>query len=126
MQVALAQLNQTIGDFDGNRARILDAYARACARGAELVVFSELSVPGYPPKDLLEEPAFVARNLEALQALAARIGPVPAIVGFVDQRPDAKVGRRIFNAAAVLQDGALASVHHKALLPTYDVFDEHR
>src|SRR5215831_1831500 len=126
MKIALAQLNPVIGDFAGNLARTLSAYESACARGAALVVFPELGIPGYPPKDLLEEPAFVQANLRALVDLAARIGEAPAIVGFVDHKPDAPVGRRILNAAALLAEGAVRSVHHKALLPTYDVFDEQR
>src|SRR5437899_11575892 len=126
MKVALAQLNPTVGDFAGNLARTLDSYERACARGAELVIFPELGLPGYPPKDLVEEPAFVRANLRALAELAGRIGQVAAVVGFIDHKPDAPVGRRIFNAAAVVQGAEVRSVHHKALLPTYDVFDEYR
>src|SRR5690349_10881481 len=126
MRVAIAQLNPTIGDFGGNLAKIASAYERACGRRAELVVVPELMLPGYPPKDLLEEPAFIQANLRALADLASRIGSVPIIVGFVDHDPKAPVGRRIYNAAALLEAGRVRSVHRKALLPTYDVFDEHR
>jgi NAD+ synthetase len=126
MKVALAQLNPTVGDFTGNEQRILAAYERACAGGAELVLFAELVIPGYPPRDLCEEPAFIDANREALGRLARRIGSVPAIVGFIDRRDGSGPGRPIYNSAAVIENGEVRSIHRKALLPTYDVFDEHR
>jgi NAD+ synthetase len=126
MKVALAQLNPTVGDFGGNESKILAAYRRACAASVDLVVFTELVIPGYPPKDLCEEPAFVDANRETLGRLARQIGPTPAIVGFIDQRDGGGPGRLIYNAAALLESGEVRSVHRKALLPTYDVFDEHR
>jgi NAD+ synthase (glutamine-hydrolysing) len=127
MKVALGQCNSTIGDFEGNVRRLAEMYETAQARGAELVVFPELAIPGYPPKDLVERPAFVQANLAALAALAGRISGPPAIVGFIGERqPPGAVGRKIHNSAALLQGGQVRSVHHKTLLPTYDVFDEHR
>jgi NAD+ synthase (glutamine-hydrolysing) len=125
MRIALAQVNPTVGDFDGNVRLVLDRLAEAEARGARLCVFPELCLTGYPPHDLLERPAFVKRNLEALLAVAGRTARVAAVVGFVAENPD-KVGKRLQNAAALLADGKVAAVQAKTLLPTYDVFDERR
>jgi NAD+ synthetase len=127
LRVALVQLNPTIGDFNGNLQMIRDSFGRAREAGAELVVYSELTIPGYPPKDLLEREGFVSANLVALSQLAPTLRGAVAVVGFVDRplEPTA-VGRRLRNAAAVIADGQVVSVHHKALLPTYDVFDEGR
>jgi len=124
MKVALAQINPTVGDFAGNARKILEAARRASERGAELVVFPELAVTGYPPRDLLEHPAFVEAGLRALEDVATRLG-IPALVGFVARNESGK-GKPLHNSAALLCDGRIASVHHKSLLPTYDVFDEER
>src|SRR5947207_1398014 len=126
MKVALAQLNPTVGDLSGNVEKIVAAYERACVGAAELVLFAELVIPGYPPKDLCQEPAFVDANREVLGKLTRRIGAVPAIVGFIDRRDGNGPGRPIYNAAALIESGEVRSIHRKALLPTYDVFDEHR
>lgn len=125
MKIALLQLDPIVGDFAGNVERIEQAVARASEAGAELAVCSELALMGYPPRDLLERPAFVDANLRALDELAAGVA-IPTVVGFVDRVPSDDSGRGLRNAAALVADGAIQSVHHKVLLPTYDVFDEWR
>lgn len=125
VRTGVLQLNPTIGDFTGNVSRLLDAYAAACARGAELVVAPELYLSGYPPRDLLLRRDFVDANLDALQNAALHIGAVPLVVGYVD-RADAAMGRPLRNAAAVLMNGRVAWRGFKTLLPDYDVFDETR
>jgi len=126
MRVAIAQLNQTIADVDGNRRRILEAWTRAREAGADRVVTPELSICGYPPKDLLDRRRFADRAARAVEALAIETADGPAlIVGFPEVNP-APEGKPLFNAAAVLDAGRVRSVHRKSLLPTYDVFDEAR
>ena len=125
MKLALAQINPTVGDIAGNSRKIEQAIAAAEAAGAELVVFSELTVTGYPPRDLLSRATFVQANVRAVEQLAARCRRIAALVGFV--RPAAaQPGRPLENAAALLADGRIQAVHVKHLLPTYDVFDETR
>ncbi|MCA9254893.1 MAG: hypothetical protein KDA33_04615, partial [Phycisphaerales bacterium] len=126
MRIALAQLNPVVGDIQGNTQRIREMIDRARDLRVDLVVFTELTIPGYPPKDLVLRSQFVDRNIEAMRSLAkeTREGPA-AVVGFVD-RNNEKEGAPLFNAAAVLMGGAVATIAHKSLLPTYDVFDEHR
>jgi NAD+ synthase (glutamine-hydrolysing) len=119
-RIALAQLNSTVGDLDGNATKIRAGLEQARALGCQLVAFPELAVTGYPPEDLLFKSAFIEANLRVLAELARAIGGLTAVVGFVDKRDD------IFNAAAVLHDGALAGVYHKQYLPNYGVFDENR
>jgi NAD+ synthase (glutamine-hydrolysing) len=125
MRIGLAQLNSTVGDLAGNRRKILDAYRTLVARGAELVVFPELIVCGYPPRDLLFKRRFVSDNEGSLTEIATQIGEIPAVIGFVETNP-ASEGRRFFNAAAFCQRGEIAVIARKCLLPTYDVFDEDR
>ena len=125
MRIGLAQLNPTVGDLAGNRRRILEAYAALVAQGAELVVFPELVVCGYPPRDLLFKRRFVPDVSESLAEIAAAVGAVPAIVGTVEANPAGR-GRPFFNSAAFCYRGKVASVGRKCLLPTYDVFDEDR
>jgi len=120
LRVALAQINPTVGDFEGNVRRIVDAMDRARAAGAALVAFPELAVPGYPPEDLVFKPAFIEANLRALDDVARASRGLTAVVGFIDRRDD------VFNAAAVLHDGTRAGVYHKQFLPNYGVFDENR
>jgi NAD+ synthase (glutamine-hydrolysing) len=125
MRIGLAQLNTTVGDLTGNRRLILDAYHALVAQGAELVVYPELVICGYPPRDLLFKRSFVPDIEATLADIATQIGDVPALIGTVAANP-APEGRRFFNAAAFCQNGCVVSVAHKCLLPTYDVFDEDR
>lgn len=125
MRIGLAQLNTTVGDLAGNRRLILDAYRQLVAAGAELVVYPELVICGYPPRDLLFKRRFVPDIEAALADIATHIGDVPALIGTV-QANHAETGRRCFNAAALVQNGHVVSHVHKSLLPTYDVFDEDR
>jgi NAD+ synthetase len=124
MKIALAQLNTIVGDFAGNQALILDAYRKSVGEGADLVLTPELAITGYPPRDLVHRSRFVPGNIETLHAIAAEVGEVPLVVGFVDINKGA--GKHFHNAAAVLQHGKVAHIVHKSLLPTYDVFDEDR
>ena len=126
MRIALAQINPTVGDFAGNSALILERLAEARAQRAELVVFPELCLCGYPPMDLLDHGSFVAENLKALRriqrAMPADLG---AVIGYVDRNPRG-TGKRLLNAAGLLAGGRLLHTQAKTLLPTYDVFDEAR
>jgi NAD+ synthase (glutamine-hydrolysing) len=119
-RIGLAQINPTLGDFDGNVRRIVDGMDRARALGCRLAAFPELAIPGYPPEDLLFKPAFIEANLRALEAVTRASRGITAVVGFVDKQDD------IFNAAAVLHDGSVGGVYHKHFLPNYGVFDENR
>src|SRR5271170_370563 len=124
MKIALAQFNPTVGDFEGNSKRILELAAEAKSRGAELAVFSELCLCGYPPQDLVERPSFVERNSRELNHLARNIS-LPSIVGYVGRAED-DTGKPVANSAALLAGGIVAFEQRKMLLPTYDVFDESR
>ena len=119
-RVALAQINPTVGDLDGNVRKIVEGMAHARELGCRLVAFPELAIPGYPPEDLLFKRAFIEANLRALDEVTRASRGLTAVVGFIDKRDD------IFNAAAVLHDGARAGVYHKQYLPNYGVFDENR
>lgn len=126
MKIALAQINPTVGDYTGNVAKILDFIGQAKAEGAAVVIFPELALVGYPPKDLLLKPNFIAQNLEALETVCRRMpGGITAMVGCI-QRNKLPQGRSLHNSMAVLADGRVQSIHHKSLLPNYDVFDEQR
>jgi NAD+ synthase (glutamine-hydrolysing) len=121
MSVAIAQLNQTVGDLPANARRILDAAAQGCAAGASLVVTPELSLCGYPPEDLVLRPAFLDACARELSALAGRVTEGVLLVGF----PELHEGQR-HNAMAVLREGRVAHVYRKQCLPNYTVFDEER
>ena len=110
---ALAQLNPTVGDLEGNVAKIVAAYDRAEAAGCDIVAFTELAITGYPPEDLVLKPGFVADNLEALAKVAAHTGRCAAVVGFVD------ADRDIYNAAALCANGEVVGTYRKRLLPNY-------
>ena len=120
LRIALAQINPTVGDFEGNVRRIVDGVEQARALGAGLVAFPELAVPGYPPEDLVFKSAFIEANLRALDAVTRAARGLTAVVGFIDKRQD------VFNAAAVIHDGAIGGIYHKQYLPNYGVFDENR
>jgi NAD+ synthetase len=126
VKFALAQVNPTIGDFEGNRRILRQAMADAEARSAELVLFPELAICGYPPKDLLERPAFIDASRAAVEALAADLAGCKAagLVGFPERL--ASPGRALSNSAALIDGGRVVHVARKSLLPTYDVFDERR
>jgi NAD+ synthase/NAD+ synthase (glutamine-hydrolysing) len=125
VKIALGQINPTVGDFSGNAAKIIDFSRRAQAAGAGLVLFPELSVCGYPPRDLVERPTFVAHNRETVERIAAEVRDIAVICGLVTPaRSD--TGKSVMNSAALLRDGRVAFVQSKMLLPTYDVFDEMR
>jgi len=127
MKIALAQIDTTVGDLDGNVDRMLRTARQAAAAGAQLIVFPELSVTGYPPRDLVEKPTFVERSVEALDRLAAATAELPAAVvaGYVGPS-NSHTGKRATNSAAVLAGGNILFRQSKMLLPTYDVFDEAR
>ena len=125
MKIALGQINPTVGDFTGNADKIAEFAQRAQAAGAAMVLFPELSVCGYPPRDLVERTSFVARNREAIERIAARTRGIAVICGLVTAA-EADTGKSVMNSAALLEDGKLAFLQSKMLLPTYDVFDEMR
>ncbi|MCB9078428.1 MAG: NAD+ synthase [Anaerolineaceae bacterium] len=120
VKLALAQINTTVGDLQGNVAKVKGYLERARAIQANIVLFPELTLAGYPPEDLLLKPGFASANRQALESLLPETHGLTAVVGFVDRQDD------IFNAAAVLHDGALVGIYHKSLLPNYAVFDEDR
>src|SRR5206468_3062997 len=120
IRIAPCQVNSVVGDLDGNVDCVVAALDQAEAADADIAVFPELVLTGYPPEDLLLKPGFVADNLEALEKVAARTGRCAAVVGFVGRDRDLR------NAAAVCAHGAVAGVYHKRLLPNYAVFDEQR
>ncbi|MHB1156662.1 MAG: NAD+ synthase [Phycisphaerales bacterium] len=125
MRIALAQINPTVGDIAGNTAKIVDFIDRAASQQAELVIFPELSIIGYPPKDLLLKPAIIEQCDKALKFIAGHCTKTAAIIGYPAPSDRAR-GRTLYNAAAVCMNGKVAHRHVKSLLPTYDVFDEHR
>ncbi len=129
MKVALCQIDTTVGDFAGNSARIVAAAREAQQLGAQLAVFPELAVCGYPPEDLLVSASFLARHDTMLRELAANVPPaLHVLVGCVERNPAApdRGGRPLHNAVAMLHGGQARIVARKSLLPTYDVFDESR
>ena len=125
MKIALGQINPTIGDFSGNSKKIIESSRQALAQGAEMVLFPELAVCGYPPRDLLEKPAFVERNQQVLKEIAQAVPQITIVCGFVSPAK-VETGKSVMNSAAVLRQGAVQFVQSKMLLPTYDVFDEMR
>jgi NAD+ synthase (glutamine-hydrolysing) len=125
VKIALGQINPTVGDFSGNAAKIVEYSRRAQQAGAGLILFPELSVCGYPPRDLVERPSFVARNRATVEQIAAETRGIAVICGLVTPA-HSETGKSAMNSAALLQDGRVAFVQSKMLLPTYDVFDEMR
>lgn len=126
MKIGLAQTNAVIGDFPGNIKRLLAAYRECLEAGAEIVITPEMSLPGYPPRDLVFKSQFVPKCLQALDHLAGEIREVPLIVGYIDHNTSGKPGKPFRNAAAWLENGEIRHRIWKTLLPTYDVFDERR
>jgi NAD+ synthase (glutamine-hydrolysing) len=120
LRLALAQINTTVGDIEGNAAKIRESLARARARGAQLVIFPELAINGYPPEDLLLKTHFLGAGLETLSEIAADVWDMVALVGFAEPAED------VYNSLAVLGDGQIKGVYRKMALPNYGVFDEDR
>ena len=125
MKIALGQINPTVGDFSGNASKIIEFSRRAQQAGAGLILFPELSVCGYPPRDLVERSSFVARNRESAEHIAAQTQGIAVICGLVTPA-QSDAGKSVMNSAALLMDGKIAFIQSKMLLPTYDVFDEMR
>ena len=125
MKIALGQINPTVGDFSGNASKIIDFSRRAQAAGAGMILFPELSVCGYPPRDLVERPSFVTHNRESAERIAAQTKGIAVICGLVTPA-ESDAGKSAMNSAALLMDGKVAFLQSKMLLPTYDVFDEMR
>jgi NAD+ synthase (glutamine-hydrolysing) len=125
MKVSLSQINPIIGDFTYNSSLIMKAVENSKKSGCSLAVFPELSLMGYPPKDLLEKPAFISENLKCLEALTSRIKDIHVLCGYVDRNPE-DIGKPLINSVALLNDGKILNKGGKILLPAYDVFDETR
>jgi len=125
VKIALGQINPTVGDFSGNANKMIDFARRAKAVGAGLILFPELAVCGYPPRDLVERPTFVSKNRESVERIAAETKGISVICGLVTPAL-AETGKSVMNSAVLLQDGKQAFLQSKMLLPTYDVFDEMR
>lgn len=125
MKIALGQINPTVGDFSGNAAKIIDFSRRAQGAGAGLILFPELSVCGYPPRDLVERSSFVMHNRESVERIAKETAGIAVICGLVTPA-QSDAGKSVMNSAALLIEGKVAFIQSKMLLPTYDVFDEMR
>ena len=124
MKICLAQINPTVGDFEQNVKKIC-RFINTAKKRADLIVFPEMCIVGYPPKDLLELSGFVDSNLKALEEVKKNVTGISAIVGFVDRNVGHR-GKNLYNAAAYINNKEIISRHYKSLLPTYDVFDEDR
>jgi len=125
VKIALAQINYHIGNFENNTSKIIKTIDEARTAGAELVVFAELAVSGYPPRDFLEFDDFIERCLKSIDEIAAHCTDIAAIVGSPTRRADIK-GKDLHNSALFLAEGKVQAMAHKALLPNYDIFDEYR
>jgi len=125
LKIALAQINPTIGDLAGNARKIEARVQDAQSAGADLVVFSELALSGYPPKDLLNQPEFISENQKFLDDLIARLKGPAVLCGHIQKRPEG-AGEGLYNSATLFQNGKILSTAQKILMPTYDVFDELR
>jgi NAD+ synthase (glutamine-hydrolysing) len=128
VKLALAQINPTIGDFLGNVRKIVDVSLASQRQGADLVIFPEMAVCGYPPADLLEKASFVARAQQAVEEIAERVTanhPIAVLCGCPTPAPS-NSGKRVMNSAMLLRDGRVEFIQSKMLLPYYDVFDEQR
>ncbi len=126
MRVALAQINPTVGDIDANAAKVAEWIGRARDEGAELVIFPELCVPGYPAEDLYLKRHFIEANRLAVEGLATATEGIAALVGFAEPAEGGGDFRHAHNSLAALVDGELAAVYRKNRLPNYAVFDEQR
>jgi NAD+ synthase/NAD+ synthase (glutamine-hydrolysing) len=125
VKIALGQINPTVGDFSGNAAKIIEFALQARSAGVGLILFPELAVSGYPPRDLVERPSFVASSLATVEKIAGATQGIAVICGTVTPA-EAESGKKVMNSAALLRDGRIEFIQSKMLLPTYDVFDEMR
>ena len=125
MKIALGQINPTVGDFCGNAAKILSYAREARERGADLILFPELAICGYPPRDLVEKPSFVTRNGDALARIAREVEGISIVCGLVTPARN-ETGKSVMNSAAWLRNGRVEFMQSKMLLPNYDIFDEDR
>jgi NAD+ synthase (glutamine-hydrolysing) len=125
VKIALAQINYHIGNFSDNTEKILNAIKKSKAKGADLVIFAELAISGYPPRDFLEFRDFINKCNESIQYIAKTCKGIAAIIGSPAINPDEK-GKNLYNSAFILAEGKVQTVRHKTLLPNYDVFDEYR
>ena len=125
MKIAIAQQNYHIGNFESNTRKIIEAVEAAKAKGMDLIVFSELAVCGYPPRDFLEFDDFIKRSRAAVDEIAQHSSGIGILVGAPERNPVIE-GKDLFNAAFFLFDKEVIGIAHKTLLPTYDVFDENR
>ncbi|MBN1824223.1 MAG: NAD+ synthase [Endomicrobiales bacterium] len=121
MKIALAQINCTVGDLTGNSHKIIEYYRKARSLHADIVVFPELAITGYPPEDLLLKPRFIADNIHYLKKIAKGMRDIPAVIGFADSKE-----KNRYNAAAFISKGKISKIYHKMVLPNYGVFDEKR
>jgi NAD+ synthase (glutamine-hydrolysing) len=121
MKIALAQINPTVGALENNAKKIIEYIEKAKAQGADLAVFPELAITGYPPEDLLLKPQFISNNLDALKMVVKAATGIGVYVGFVD-----RIGKDLFNAGAFIDNGKIVKIYHKNNLPNYGVFDEKR
>ncbi len=125
MKIAIAQLNYHIGNFDQNHGKIYKAIDQSREQGADLVVFAELAISGYPPRDFLEFDDYIEKCWKGIESIAEQTKDIAVIVGSPIKNIKNK-GKRLFNSAVFMQDQKVVSIHHKGLLPTYDIFDEYR
>jgi NAD+ synthase (glutamine-hydrolysing) len=125
LKIALAQINYHIGNFENNEIKILDAIRKAKNEKADLIVFAELAISGYPPRDFLEFDDFINKCYYSLNCIAKECTDIAAIIGSPTRNPEVK-GKDLFNSAFFLSEGEIKSIHHKTLLPNYDIFDEYR
>jgi len=125
MKIALCQIDPIIADLEYNRNLIVEGALKAAGMGCDLAIFPEMSITGYPPRDLLEKPSFVRANLESLNKLADKVRDIPIVCGYVDRNPK-PTGKPLINACAFISGGSVRATGGKRLLPTYDVFDETR
>ena len=125
MKIILAQQNYHIGNFEANTARILSAIAEAKKQGGDLIVFSELAVCGYPPRDFLEFDDFVIESTTAIDKIRQAADTIGVLVGGPSVNPE-KAGKNLFNSAYLLYNNEIQGIAHKTLLPNYDIFDEYR
>ena len=125
MKIALGQINPTVGDFSGNSSKIIEYSLAARGAGAQMILFPEMAICGYPPRDLVEKSVFVARNQDVAREIARAVPGITIVCGLVTPAK-VETGKSVMNSAAVLGNGEIQFIQSKTLLPTYDVFDELR